>query len=54
VGGPTACLSLAERREDAINDRMFDDEHWAEDFDGWLIDQTIEESGIIAPDREDG
>jgi hypothetical protein len=46
----TACRPLAEGREkdDAIIDHLlFDDTHWVEDFDGWLIDQSLEESGII-------
>jgi hypothetical protein len=54
VGGPTACPSLAGREEDdaSIDETLFDDEHWVEDFDG--PDPSLEEAGIVITPSETG
>jgi hypothetical protein len=55
---PDARLSLANRREDEeamIDNLLFEDQEWEADFDGWLIDQTLDESGIVIElDQENG
>jgi hypothetical protein len=52
------CLSLAARLgedNDVIDDLLFGDEEWLDDFDGgWILDQSLEDAGIIIEQNQEG
>jgi hypothetical protein len=43
-----------EEDDAAIDDTLFDDGEWEESHEGWLIDQTLEDSGIVINQDHNG
>jgi hypothetical protein len=36
--GGSACLAARREEEEQLNDQLFADEEWLEDYDGWILD----------------